>query len=611
MEDHLYSYAPLEAHDSIRILDLDPVDPENEDAEVWGSLVTTSLENLSVPFYEALSYAWGSPHKTHELQTPDGVIPITASLHAALIDIREKDVSLLLWIDAVCINQVDNEEKSAQVQLMGQIYAQATHVLVYLGPAADDSLRAVQLLTHIKTLDLKEEIGLGSHRQKYINGLRMSLVPPTTDEGWTAVRALLRRPWFRRIWVVQEFVMAKSVRILCGNEWNVCWRTIFDPLKQLVKYNVPSLFKPPDGNGDVDAVALLGWDCFDRMVTTRDAAAEGKRFPFDFLPFMFRRAEATDPRDHLFALIGLASVPDVALNPNYNETVEEAVLRFGRRSVEVGRAVQLLQYAGAGPHCARFPSWIPDWVLHNRAKPIPINWHSSGEPCEILYAAGGAGSSRAGFATDSSIGSDHLFIRGCIIDTVTKVGQPYHERPLPPSAPPGTLGIRGVLNCLRSAEGLLDTQSAYPTGEAKRDVLWRTLIADKTGEGPRAGQDVKDSFHSFEKFLAEWAESQEVDNPELHQLEDQMDPYYASFILRMKHRRPCLTKKGFFGIVPEAAQPGHVICVILGAPLPFVFEKGTQFEDAFRVVGHCYIHGMAQGEALAFHDFDGKMIRLY
>lgn len=103
---------------------------------------------------------------------------------------------------------------------MADIYKSASRVLVYLGEAADDSDEALELLDRIANTDL------GGPEQQFVPlSRRETGLPPHDNKGWAAIRSLLRRPWFRRAWVIQEFVMGADVTMICG-EASVSWMII-------------------------------------------------------------------------------------------------------------------------------------------------------------------------------------------------------------------------------------------------------------------------------------------------------------------------------------------------------------------------------------------------
>jgi hypothetical protein len=174
-----YPYSSLLSKpESFRLLRL--IRPEHKTAPIKGQLFNYSLHESETrpPQYEALSYVWGDPKKTLPISIDDYCFDVTENLHAALWSLRDRSVSWL-WVDAICINQLDPKERGHQVRYMAKIYGKASRVLVWLGEAGDNSDRA---FTEIR------------ERRKWTD---------TSDDKTIkqAVLALLQRPWFRRIWV--------------------------------------------------------------------------------------------------------------------------------------------------------------------------------------------------------------------------------------------------------------------------------------------------------------------------------------------------------------------------------------------------------------------------
>ena len=131
--------------------------------------------------YEALSYVWGCSDKRQSIFIDGCDLPITVNLHRALSCLRNHSFERILWVDSVCINQADEQEKERQIQLMAKIYGQANRVIVYLGEAADDSDQAL------------EDIRVAAEDD--------SLNSSNNRKSQNAIFKLLERPWFRRIWV--------------------------------------------------------------------------------------------------------------------------------------------------------------------------------------------------------------------------------------------------------------------------------------------------------------------------------------------------------------------------------------------------------------------------
>jgi hypothetical protein len=180
-----YRYSSLPpGKDSVRLLRLMP--HEDETADIQCELFEYSLQNSckGIHLYEALSYVWGNPDEKLPIFLHKHSFDVTVNLHAALLRLRNHSIERILWVDAICINQANQEEKEYQIQLMAKIYSQSNRVVVSLGEAADDS-----------DLALEEIRAAGGKKSA------SSLNNKTIQQ---AVLALLQRPWFRRIWVREQ-----------------------------------------------------------------------------------------------------------------------------------------------------------------------------------------------------------------------------------------------------------------------------------------------------------------------------------------------------------------------------------------------------------------------
>jgi hypothetical protein len=180
-----YRYSPLSLRrDSIRLLRLMP--NKVESADIHCELFEYSLQEpcKGTHLYEALSYVWGNPEKKLPLRIHNQSFDATVNLHAALLRLRNHFMERILWVDAICIDQENQEEKEHQIQSMAKIYSQANRVVIWLGEAAEDS-----------DLALKEICLAGGKKPTtLLDNERIKL----------AVLALLQRPWFRRIWVWEQ-----------------------------------------------------------------------------------------------------------------------------------------------------------------------------------------------------------------------------------------------------------------------------------------------------------------------------------------------------------------------------------------------------------------------
>ncbi|KAH8723853.1 heterokaryon incompatibility protein-domain-containing protein, partial [Phaeosphaeriaceae sp. PMI808] len=180
---------------NIRLLRLIP--NKNKAAIIKCELLNYSLEpGKGTHLYEALSYVWGDQNEIVPIFIDNHILPITTNLYTALLRLRDRDIARTVWVDAVCIDQENEREKEQQIQRMAIIYGQANRVVVWLGEAAGKSDQVL------------EEIRVAGSKNATDSSINETIQP--------AVLALFQRPWFRRIWVLQEVAAARHVLVMCG-----------------------------------------------------------------------------------------------------------------------------------------------------------------------------------------------------------------------------------------------------------------------------------------------------------------------------------------------------------------------------------------------------------
>jgi hypothetical protein len=212
-----YLYDPL-PRGSIRVLKLEGTclvgngDEPFRDLAIQCSLHTISLHHArgNKPQYAALSYVWGSTQMTRPLVCNGHTLPITQNLHDALwrmAFVQPRPPLELLWVDAVCINQKDQGEKMTQVNLMGQIYGMASVVLVWLGTAAEVAggpfERFWQYTQKGDRLALDNDHAARERGVDFVTG----------------------SDWFKRVWTLQEIVLAKRALFYCG-QFTASWDSL-------------------------------------------------------------------------------------------------------------------------------------------------------------------------------------------------------------------------------------------------------------------------------------------------------------------------------------------------------------------------------------------------
>jgi hypothetical protein len=199
-------YSPLEHRRNIRLLRIKS-DRSGKSIEV--DIRVFHLDS-DVQF-TALSYVWGDPLKQSWIVCNGNNIPITRNLWEILSTLQEQDHHGLLWADAICINQQDNGEKSIQVSMMRDIYKRAGNVIFWLGQEEKYDKAAVRLM-NVFVQNHQYDSDLEPLRGTTLEGLRL----PCYDFGWIGWASLLSRPWFGRVWIVQEFLNANHSVFMSG-----------------------------------------------------------------------------------------------------------------------------------------------------------------------------------------------------------------------------------------------------------------------------------------------------------------------------------------------------------------------------------------------------------
>jgi hypothetical protein len=157
------------------------------------------------PKYEVLSSTWGDPGWDIEtILLNDVRLPLAPNLFAALFHLRSEAVARLLWIEAICINQLDIAEKSTQIPRMKDNYQAAWRLVVWLGPAGQNSDMSIDLVEDMANIDL--------------DSIPIVIKGEDTMKAWDALLKLVRRDWRTRSWVLQDVAVASSDPLIgCDN----------------------------------------------------------------------------------------------------------------------------------------------------------------------------------------------------------------------------------------------------------------------------------------------------------------------------------------------------------------------------------------------------------
>ncbi|KAL1607660.1 hypothetical protein SLS60_002595 [Paraconiothyrium brasiliense] len=287
-------------------------------------LVHVNIRNH--PPYEAISYAWatqeGDDSLSQTVHCHGGTIPVTKTCEAALKRLRLWGRSRYLWVDALCIDQNNVKERNHQVGFMGTIFSNASQVLIYLGPGSPATDR---MLNYLK--------GDESDSDKRI------VIHSVLDD-------FLDHRWFDRVWILQEIALARLATMVAG-EKTIRWTS--ETINKLLALCTPRL--PP---------SALRWL----------PASQPER---DVLTVLHRsrNCSSTDPRDKVYAVLGLAQAEFRDGFPiDYSLTVEEVYTQLATHTMELEQELRVLKYAD-GLRMRDMPSWVPQWDYKIGYDPLP------------------------------------------------------------------------------------------------------------------------------------------------------------------------------------------------------------------------------------------------
>ncbi|RFU76007.1 het-domain-containing [Trichoderma arundinaceum] len=581
-----YKYKPLSAASrgifSIRLLHLLPAYDAQFNAPLNCHLVETEvaeynpdeLEPKKIEVdrvkYQALSYTWGLPVFSHLLHVYDndrennlsrqssaGVIRITENLHAALCTLRRRTKTLVIWIDAVCIDQQNITERNSQVANFPKTYAGATSVLVWLGP--DDVLSHGKLclgfFSDLAALILGEptsenENESSSWRKRFKINQAVSAFLDGDVSQPRPITSLLQRSWFKRRWIIQEVVLAKDVWVHYGAT-SIHWNAFELALVELFENDKA-------GFSDEHRTILQ------TMSRIRNVNARIKRqAPLDTL-VEFDSFECSNPRDRLYALYGVmqhwfpnsSGMQVLVDNIDYGLPIRDVFTDFAILMMRLkdgfplgmsyNSTTHVLQLAAAMRPTSyeelatrKVPSWVPDWTGSLRNRPLhhsPLDSDaSSGIPKQPIHIVTLGDDSRA------------LVTVGLVQDIIKAV-IPLDVQPLSGTV---TEAKRTLNNFLCSIARNFDQIGFFtpngadiyaPTGQHIVSAIAVTLVAnwEHTPANSYFAQDARFPNQFLEQLRSSGQHLPEI----LHKW-----PAYVELIsITMSGRSLMLTESGYIGI---------------------------------------------------------------
>ncbi|KAH6618697.1 heterokaryon incompatibility protein-domain-containing protein [Boeremia exigua] len=350
-------------------------------------LITVPLSKA--PQYEAISYCWGSTDLCtgifvstpyHGQQVYRVTENLATCLHSLLVCHQpEKDRPGYIWVDQICINQMDVTERNSQVKQMSEVYKTAARVIVWLGQKSGFNLHDADLI-------LDPDLYMDWHGRTILD---------QTPE-W----AIFGRPWFSRIWVFQEAVFAKSVSFLLGTELS-SWKSFIqmaDTILDFIKDNLNRL-----SSESYDFTQVLGVQMMDLIEQTALKEATNENSELADLLECLDEHKCQDPRDKVFSLIGFAGdiLPDDFVD--YGKPIATMVQECTRYQIDGSGKLVSITYTNRY-NLERSPSWVPLWHEKLRCGMILAN-----KPCASLHR---------NWKPTLPVIEDQLVVSGKVVDSI-------------------------------------------------------------------------------------------------------------------------------------------------------------------------------------------------
>ena len=568
-----YRYTPLdEARQEIRLMTLFP---GSFDDPIVLSIRRTPLTKTQIPSFEALSYAWGNASDRQDVFIQKKSIlaatwrkatssspllttlSVTSNLSQALRYIRFKEQPRVLWVDAVCVDQQNLDERSKQVMRMPDIYRSAKGVIAWLGPEDSNSALAMKIIADIGSrviIDFEQStLTLASDFYSSFEHFHESL--QLNKEAYCAIRNLLSRSWFERLWILQEVYLGRErIHMLCGFE-GTSWEVFRGAMVYLLHEHKGS---DPDKIGDI----------LDKVQATVTIREFGFSDTLRDLLLTTRYLQCSDPRDKVYALLNLASNESSDIKSDYSKSTSEVFRSVAEHSLSKHENLEFLAYCYLPEGGLSMPTWVFDWSIQSQTQAID-------KYCARLNTR----------ACVNLLSSDILVTTGVHVTKIREVKNHLIQEV------PGT--ANELAEFIKKLVSAADGSGPEMTMQSRVESLCRTLCCDLFAEKWHPRQEAYPSFPNLIKYVMknfEWPLDSQEEPPEVCSI-------FAQYSNKMMTGRTlAVIANGFLGLVPEGARPGDIICVLFGCRVPLVLRPDDGW--TFKIVGECYVDGNMSGEPL-------------
>ncbi|OAG19712.1 HET-domain-containing protein [Alternaria alternata] len=539
----------------IRLLHILP----SESTESPVSCELRQYEIDDIPAYEALSYCWGDSAERREIVCNGATHWVTMNLRDALVRLRLTNEARIVWADALCIAQSDEEEKSSQVRRMGSIFHCAKRVVVWLGHVekeyALDIKRVFDSLICVKAFKGDPEHHFSDWRIPDIAAVFGGSLP------WNALNHFFNTPWFRRIWCIQEIRLASDSMFYWGAE-------------ELSRY-VP--------------VRLAGW-------TVDRCQGEIQHSPYAIFeqfayymngPFRddkcsllsalrtYRKWEATDPRDKIYGILGLMELGEERhiIRIDYDKSVQDVYHDLATAVIGWTGDLALFAHVHHGAHYDGDPtykSWIPQWdqTVHVPIFPIGTFLYPSTLPSGTYHTI------------SPPVGTAQHYDRPLTVSGLTH--QTYWSEKVSAGSPLG----RDMSPVMMSMARTLTTGVV-----SQDDTLYECATEDDIAA-------YFQSFLAYIRLLHSIANNESEGGLTTQNLSEYDDSWklFEDIMGNCCYRRKFFrTKNGTLGLGPACLKENDMIVVLEGAYNPCALRpKG----DTYLLLGDVYMDEIRHGELI-------------
>ncbi|KAI1169349.1 HET-domain-containing protein [Nemania serpens] len=552
--------------------------------------------------YETISYCWGDSTVRDSITVDDYVVDVPASAVAALKCMREAEEPRIVWIDSICINQTDLDERAYQVGMMADIYRSAKGNLVYLGESDERTGDALEMIERLyqeirrKTSDFSE---FHNSMRHYLNVGNYADDKLECGLDERALVSVFERPWFQRLWIVQEAALAAVNTCFCGRSFSIKLDVLLRAAIWLC-YHRPSLSQWFFDHDALHNAADL-WS----LVDDKDSGGAAAEYSYEQnLTSLLLRAQyrqCSDPRDKVFAVLSMLDkeaeyAPEISLlRVEYRKPCYEVMRDATRYAIQELNSLSILQAAtrqvtDQDIELDECPSWVA-----RIDRPFDEAYDAESLGDNTYHADAGQGM----YADDlrsNFVDHDVLCVSGYTISRISEVSDVFK-----PSIWESRARVADILRSLKVMVGKFDDEkikwwAAYKEPDVELPLnMVRTIMLGRSRDSRKASEsDVSEFTALLMKLISHPSAPLEGDEDEL----------YKTLRSSCSHRRFYTGSNGHIGMAHRGVRAGDETAVLLGSSVPFALRpcefNGERYEGrSFQFLGDAWEFGVMEGDYAA------------